>query len=386
MFLRAGRHPLRTWWQRVDRLSVMLILAIMALGCLVLITASTAVASDFNVSVWHFAQRQLLFIAASLPLMLLFSSFTLERLKLIALVLLIGALVGVALTLVMGEGVKGATRWVAIGGFKVQPSEFLKPALVLVTAWLFAHPEPQQARRNFVVSLALMALVTILLLLQPNFGMWLIIAAVWGGQAFLAGYPFLWLVGLGGAGATLAASAYFIFDHVRSRVDRFLDPSSGDTFQVDQAQEALISGGFVGRGPGEGVVKHSLPDAHTDFIFAVIGEEFGLLACSVLLLLYGVLMWRLFGRLLQQPDRFTLLAGLGLLLVFGAQVLINAGVVLHLLPTTGVTLPFMSYGGSSTFAMAIIFGILLALTRQGELHAQPHWPHRAAHRDTQRSD
>jgi cell division protein FtsW len=282
--------------------------------------------------------------------------------------MVVGAIAGVVLTLFVGEGVKGATRWIHIGGFKIQPSEFLKPSLVMLTAWLFSVKEPEIFRRNFLVSLGIMAVIAVLLLLQPNFGMLMILGGVWIAQVWLAGYPFIWLAG---AGMMVIVGAYFGLSHVRSRIDRFLDPASGDAYQVEQGLEALTSGGFIGRGPGEGIVKHSLPDAHTDFIFAVIGEEFGLIACCLLLVLYGAFLYRSFALLLEHEDRFTLLAGTGLIVLFGAQVLLNAGVVLHLLPTTGVTMPFISYGGSSTFAMAIMVGLILALTRKGDRYANP---------------
>ena len=368
---RAAKHPIANWWFRIDHFSVILVFVILFIGCLVLLTASSAVAAKYNVDVWFFAKRQVVYLALCIPMMIVVSTLTLERLKLFCALLVVGSIIGVLLTLFLGEGVKGATRWLHLGPFKIQPSEFLKPSLVMLTAWLFSVKEPEIFRRNFLVSLGIMAIIAILLLLQPNFGMLLVLGGVWIAQVWLAGYPFVWLAGLGGAGILVIIGAYFGLSHVQSRIDRFLDPASGDAYQVEQGLEALMSGGFIGRGPGEGIVKHSLPDAHTDFIFAVIGEEFGLIACCLLLILYGAFLYRSFALLLENEDRFTLLAGTGLVVLFGAQVLINAGVVLHLLPTTGVTLPFISYGGSSTFAMAIMVGLILALTRKGERYANP---------------
>lgn len=369
--LRISKHPIARWWFRIDHLSVALVFMVLFIGCLVLLTASSAVAEKYNVDVWYFAKRQAFFLGLCIPLMMVVSTLTLERLKLLCALLMVGSFIGVVMTLFVGEGVKGATRWIHLGSFKIQPSEFLKPSLVMLTAWLFSVKDPLLFRRNFWVSLGLMAFIALLLLLQPNFGMLVVLGAVWGVQVFLAGYPFMWLVGLSGLGFMVVIGAYFGLSHVQSRIDRFLDPASGDAFQVERGIDALMSGGFIGRGPGEGIVKHNLPDAHTDFIFAVIGEEFGLIACCLLLLLYGVFLYRAFTLLLLNEDRFTLLAGTGLLVLFGAQVLINTGVVLHLLPTTGVTLPFISYGGSSTFAMAIMVGLILALTRKGERHVHP---------------
>lgn len=368
----AAKHPIANWWFRIDRVSVVLVFAILFIGCLVLLTASSAVSGKYGVDVWYFAKRQVMFLALCIPFMVMVSTLTVKRLQLLCALLVLVSIVGVFLTLFVGEGVKGATRWIHVGGFKLQPSEFLKPSLVMLTAWLFSVKEPEIFRRNFIVSLGIMALIAILLLLQPNFGMLLVLGGVWCVQVFLAGYPFMWLAGLAGVGVLVIIGAYFGLSHVQSRIDRFLDPSSGDAYQVEQGLEALMSGGFIGRGPGEGVVKHSLPDAHTDFIFAVIGEEFGLIACCLLLVLYGAFLYRSFALLLQNEDRFTLLAGTGLIVLFGAQVLINTGVVLHLLPTTGVTLPFISYGGSSTFAMAIMVGLILALTRKGERYGARH--------------
>lgn len=327
-------------------------------------TASIGVVDTYSVSPYYFVKKQLIFFAAALPIILWFSILTPSGIKRMGGLLFIIALICVVMTLFVGVDVKGARRWIYLAGISLQPSELLKPALAIVTASLVCSKKPKEREKGFIVSLMMMGMIAGLLLLQPDFGMLVMLGTVWGVQMFLAGVPFAWLAGLFGLATSVVFGAYFFLSHVRSRVDRFLDPSSGDTYQVDQSADAFLSGGLFGRGPGEGVVKHTLPDAHTDFIFAVIGEEFGVVACILLLLVYTTFVYRGFSRLVSGHDRFVLIAGSGLLTLFGLQVLVNMGVVLNVLPTTGMTLPFISYGGSATLSMAIVVGFVLSLTRK----------------------
>jgi cell division protein FtsW len=288
--------------------------------------------------------------------------------KLVALVLFGVAYVMIVLTFVIGVEVKGARRWIDIAGQSIQPTELMKPALIVLTAWVLSVREKLSRWQGFVLSMGLMAMVGLPVLLQPNFGMLLAMGSVWLVQVFMAGLPLLWLLPLVGAGVAVMMLAYVTFPHVRDRLERFINPEGSDTYQIDQATEAIMSGHLWGRGAGEGVVKHTLPDAHTDFIFAVLVEEFGIVAGICVLLLFLILVWRGFGKLLRQDDAFTLLAGGGLLTLVSLHVCVNIGVALHMLPTTGMTLPFISYGGSSTLAMALVFGFLLALLRKRRLY------------------
>ena len=246
----------------------------------------------------------------------------------------------------------------------MQPSEFVKPTFAVVAAWLFSE---QKLRRGFpgnLIAAALLLLIVGMLILQPDIGMAVVVAAVWFGQFYMAGLRLYWMIlfGLGGAGAL--AGAYTYLPHVRVRVDHFIDPASGDSYQVNRSLEAFANGGLWGRGPGEGTVKYVLPDAHADFVFAVAGEEFGLVVCMVVVAIFAFIMLRGFSRLSQEGSLFVLLSATGLLTQFGLQAVINMASTLHLMPTKGMTLPFLSYGGSSMLALGLGMGMLLALTRR----------------------
>lgn len=364
-FLRSSRHPAVRWWWSLDRLSLLVIFLLVMAGLVFVTTASSGVARTYDVDPNYFARRQIIFMLGAIPLMLAMTCLNTKMLKYLSGALFALSLLGVTATLFVGTDVKGATRWIDFGLFTLQPSELLKPAFVVLVAMLLAPTEPTQRMRGIKLSLALLALVVSQLFLQPDFGTSIVFCAVWGAMLFLSGMSLWLVVPLGGLGAALAGAGYWLLPHVRSRIDRFLNPENADTYQVDRAHEAFLSGGIFGRGPGEGVVKHVLPDAHTDFIFAVIGEEFGIFTCSLLLLAYVILIFRSFSRLLEAEDRFTLLAGSGLLLLLSMQVLVNVGVALHMFPTKGMTLPLISYGGSSTLAVAILLGFILSLTRKG---------------------
>ena len=362
---RVSRHPLVRWWWRIDRVVVVLILLLMVIAAAVSMTASSAVAASYHVDPYYFARRQALFLSAALPVMFVNSLLSPRGVRNVGTLLYALAFAGVVATIAIGADVKGSQRWIDVGAFRLQPSEFVKPAFAIVTAWLLSGRTADQRLVGFLISIGLLGAMGILYLMQPDFGMFMITSLVWFGQMFLANLSPILLIAMMALVAMSAGTGYLLLPHVRSRVSRFLDPASGDSYQVDQAREAFLSGGLFGRGPGEGIVKHSLPDVHTDFVFAVIGEEFGIIACSLIVLLYVVIVVRCFSRLLDRDDRFTLLAGSGLLLLFSLQTIINMAVALNLMPTTGMTLPFISYGGSSTLSLAILVGFLLALTRKG---------------------
>jgi cell division protein FtsW len=248
-------------------------------------------------------------------------------------------------------------------GINIQPSEFLKPSLVILIAWLFG----ESARRPEMPAntLALLLLVAALagLVLQPDFGQTMLIALVWGALFFLAGMRLIWVAGLGGAAAVGLAAAYLLVPYVARRIERFLDPASGDSFNIDQALESFQRGGWFGRGPGEGTVKRILPESHTDFVFAVAAEEFGIVLCLLLLATFGFIVMRALRHAIANDDAFTRFAVAGLAILLGLQSAINMAVNLHLMPAKGMTLPFISYGGSSMISLAYGVGMLLALTR-----------------------
>lgn len=369
LLLRASRNPIIRWWWSLDRLTVFIILSLLAVGLVFVTTASSGVAETYEVDAYYFARRQLVFMLGALPAMFFISGLSIKGLKRFGLIMFIVALLGLFATLFLGTEVKGARRWIDLGIISIQPTEFLKPAFVVMMAYLLGghggrHGE--QYVRGFFISIAILITIAIGLFMQPDFGSFIVFCAVWGTMLFVAGFPYRILAVLAGLGLGGAGLGYMLLPHVRSRLHRFLDPASGDTYQVDRAHEAFLSGGLFGRGPGEGVVKHVLPDAHTDFIFAVIGEEFGVLMCSLLLIAYGFIIIRSFNRLLDRHERFVVLMGSGLLMLLSLQVLVNTGVALNVLPTKGMTLPLISYGGSSTLSVCILLGMILALTKKRE--------------------
>jgi cell division protein FtsW len=280
------------------------------------------------------------------------------------LVVFILSLVLVVATIAFGSEVKGARRWIVILGVNLQPSEFLKPAFVILISWLFAESARRPDMPTNTVALGLLLLSVIALVLQPDFGQTMLISLVWGALFFLAGMRMVWVIGLGGAAALGLAGAYATIPHVAQRIRRFLDPSSGDTFNIDQALESFLRGGWFGRGPGEGTVKRILPESHTDFVFAVAAEEFGIVLCLVLVALFAFIVLRALRRALRTEDPFARFAAAGLAILFGLQSAINMAVNVHLIPAKGMTLPFISYGGSSMISLAYGMGMLLALTRE----------------------
>ncbi len=356
------------WWWTVDRWLLIAVGLLMAIGVILILTASPAVmirirATD-EVSPFHFVQRHVLFLGVAALTMFLVSLLSPAGVRRLCWVALVGGLLGVAGTLVMGTEVKGATRWLSLGGMTVQPSEFVKPAFTVVAAHLFAQRQSQAGPGPFLSVTGLLAVVVLLLIAQPDLGMAVVVTAVWSLQFFVAGLPMVLVIGLLVLAVVGLVGSYQMLDHVRSRIDRFLDPSAGDTYQVDRSIEAFTHGGLFGTGPGEGTVKLLLPDAHADFIFAVAGEEFGLIACLLLVGLFAFLVLRGFGRAMAETNLFVMLAVAGLTAQLGLQALINMGSTLHLIPTKGMTLPFVSYGGSSLVALGFAMGMILALTRR----------------------
>jgi cell division protein FtsW len=362
-FTRTDTSLLGRWWWTIDRWTLAALGLLIGAGIILTLAASPAVANRIGADSFHFVRRQFLFLAPSLALMFAISLATPLQVRRFAIVAFLGAWLLLVLTLFVGAEIKGATRWIGVGPLSIQPSEFVKPAFIVVSGWLLAERGRNPAFPGWTLSLVLWLAVVGPLVMQPDFGQTLLLTMVWGVQLFLAGIPMLLVMVLALMGLGGIVGGYFLLPHVASRIDRFINPESGDTFQIDTALAAFTTGGLWGRGPGEGVVKRILPDAHTDFIFAVAGEEFGTFACIVLVGLFAFVVLRGFARLLQENDPFVLFAGSGLLIQFGFQALINIGVNLHLLPAKGMTLPFISYGGSSMLALAMGMGMLLALTR-----------------------
>ncbi|PPR61759.1 MAG: putative lipid II flippase FtsW [Alphaproteobacteria bacterium MarineAlpha4_Bin2] len=361
---RTDNSTLGRWWWTVDHWTLLALISLAVIGVMLAMAASPAVAERIGLDPLHFVRRQVAYLPLALIVIVGVSLLSPVGARRFASVVFLAALVLLIATLFVGTEIKGAKRWISVSGFSLQPSEFVKPAVAVVCAWMFAARRLGEEIPGNLIAFLLFASVAILLLLQPDVGQTLVVSAVWFSQWFLAGLPMIWVAVAFGMSIATLAIAYLVFPHVASRIDRFVDPTSGDSYQVDRAMEAFINGGLWGRGPGEGTVKSFLPDAHADFILAVAGEEFGLLLCLIIVGLFGFVVLRGIVNLMRSTDLFVVIAGTGLLVQFALQALINMGSTTSLMPTKGMTLPFISYGGSSMLALAFGMGILLALTRR----------------------
>lgn len=363
MISRADTSIIAEWWRTVDRLLLGMIILLMLCGILISFAASPAVAERIGLDSLHFTIRHAIFLIPSIVIMVGLSFLNPRNVRRVAFVLFIFSVVALLATLFFAPEVKGSRRWISIAGFSLQASEFVKPAFVVITAWLFAENSRRPEIPGNLFSIILFGIVCSLLLAQPDFGQTMLIAMVWGTLFFLAGMPWIWIVGLAGLGVLAMVSAYGFFPHVAGRIDRFIT-GEGDNFQVETGREAIVSGGWLGQGPGEGSVKKYLPDSHADFTFAVAAEEFGIIACLLLVALFGFIVLRGLFKALKERDPYVRLSICGLVILFGIQSMINMAVNLQLIPAKGMTLPFISYGGSSMIAMSIVMGFVLALTRR----------------------
>ena len=363
MLSRVDKSPVANWWWTVDRWFLAAFLSLMGLGIVLSFAASPAVAERIGLDSFHFATRQIVFTLPALVAMLFVSFLDARQIRRMSLVMLVIMLILMVAVLYIGVEVKGARRWVSLAGLSIQPSEFLKPAFVIICAWLFAEHARQPDIPGNLFAIILFGLVLSLLVAQPDLGQTMLISGTWGAMFFMAGMSWFWIIALGGAAIGGAFAAYTIFPHVAGRIDRFLT-GEGDTFQVDMGREALVHGGWWGVGPGEGTVKRVIPDSHADFVFAVAGEEFGILLCFAIMLIFAFIVLRGLAIALKEKDDFTRYAVAGLVIVFGFQSIINMAVNLQLMPAKGMTLPFISYGGSSQIAIAVSMGMVLALTRK----------------------
>jgi cell division protein FtsW len=363
-FARIDQSPVARWWWTVDRWSLAALVMLIGFGVVMSLAASPPVAERIGYDGLHFVRRHLAMLPLATGLMFAVSLQSPRTIRRIAVIGFALSLLLLALTFVVGAEIKGARRWINLPGLSVQPSEFVKPTFAVVAAWLFSEQKLRAGFPGNLVSIALFLGVALMLIKQPDIGMAVVVAIVWFGQFFMAGLRVYWVVAGALAGLGALIGAYLCLPHVKVRIDHFLDPSAGDSYQVNRSIEAFANGGLWGRGPGEGRVKDVLPDAHADFVFAVAGEEFGLVICLAIVGLFAFIVLRGFSRLLQEASLFVLLAATGLLIQFGLQAAINMASSLHLIPTKGMTLPFLSYGGSSMLALGLGMGMMLALTRR----------------------
>ena len=364
MHSRAQRTLFGEWWWTVDRLTLAAIGALMLAGVVLSLAASPPVAGRLGLDPFYFVNRHILFLLPSIAVMLGVSFLNPQQVRRLSLLIFAVSLVLAAATPFFGPEIKGARRWLVLFSVSIQPSEFLKPAFVIIVAWLFGESAKRPDMPANTFSLMLLVMVVALLVLQPDFGQTMLIALVWSALFFMAGMRVVWVFGIAGLAGVGLLSAYYTVPHVARRIQRFLDPASGDTFNIDIATESFMRGGWFGKGPGEGTVKRLLPESHTDFVFAVAAEEFGIALCLVIVALFAFIVIRMLLRAMRNDDPFTRFAAAGLTILFATQSAINMAVNLHLIPAKGMTLPFISYGGSSMISLGYAMGMLLALTRE----------------------
>ncbi|MCL2715071.1 MAG: putative lipid II flippase FtsW [Alphaproteobacteria bacterium] len=381
MLSREQRTPLSEWWWTVDKQMLGAILVLMLCGVILSLAASPAVAVRIGLDSFHFFHRHVLFLVPALVVMISVSFLSPRAVRRLALLVFALSIVLIVATLLFGPEVKGSRRWITLLGLNIQASEAAKPAFVVLVAWLFAESTRRVEMPATALSMLLLLLLGTLLVLEPDFGQTMLVLLVWGALFYMAGVRMIWAPGLAAAAVGGGFLAYVLVPHVASRIDRFFHPGSGDDFQMRMAAEAISNGGWLGLGPGEGIAKRSLPDSHTDFVLAVVAEEFGIVLCLALLALFAFVVIRALSRAYASEDMFSRFAATGLAIQFGLQAAINMAVNLQLLPAKGMTLPFISYGGSSMVSLAFGVGMMLALTRarprteiesMGDAAALPH--------------
>lgn len=361
-FSRADNTTIARWWLTVDRWTLGALFLLVGCGYIMVLAASPSVAERIHASRELFIFKQLVFLAIALAVIVTVSMLPSRTVRWLALVGCAVALSATAMTLVLGVETKGAARWISIAGNRIQPSEFLKPCFALTTAWLLARQRRQPRFPGALISLGLFLVIVAILKKQPDVGMMAVIGAVFMIQLFVSGINMV-LIGIGlglcGGGGVLL---YTLLPHVRRRFDQFMYGKGGN-YQIEKVMEAFSNGGLLGRGAGEGSVKDSIPDVHADVVFAVVGEEFGLVVCLLLVGVFAFIVLRGLLRLMRERDPYVVLAGAGLIAGFGLQAMVNLFSTLGMMPTKGMTLPFISYGGSSAVAVGLGMGMLLSLTR-----------------------
>ena len=364
MVSRAQRTPFGEWWWTVDKLTLAAIGALMLAGVVLSLAASPPVAGRLGLDPFYFVNRHILFLIPTIAVLLSVSFLNPHQIRRLSIIVFAISIVLVAATPFFGAEIKGARRWLIIFGVNIQPSEFLKPAFVILVAWLFGESAKRPDMPANLISLVLLITVVALLVIQPDFGQTMLIALVWSALFFMAGMRVIWMFGIAGIGAFGLTVAYYTVPHVAARIQKFRNPASGDSYNIEIATESFLRGGWFGKGPGEGTIKRLLPESHTDFVFAVAAEEFGIALCLALAALFAFIVIRSLLRAMRNEDAFTRFAAAGLTILFATQSAINMAVNLRLIPAKGMTLPFISYGGSSMISLAYAMGMLLALTRE----------------------
>ncbi|GAB3449925.1 FtsW/RodA/SpoVE family cell cycle protein [Insolitispirillum peregrinum] len=363
-FARTDTSILGRWWWTVDRWLLATVFLLVIVGMILLMAAGPAAADRIHADPFMFVRKQFFTMPFALALMLGVSMLSPLAVRKVGLIGFAITLLLLVVAPALGSEIKGSTRWLYIGGVSIQPSEFAKPCFAVVSGWVFSARHTSPGFPGYRIAVVLWLTLVGLLIIQPDLGQSMLVTAMWAAQFFLAGLHLFWVALLVAITLCGAVGAYFILPHVQKRVDSFLNPEGADTYQIQKAMQAFRDGGLFGRGPGEGTVKAALPDSHTDFIFAVAGEEFGMLVCLLVVGLFAFLVIRGMSRVMQENNLFVIIATGGLLVQFGTQAMVNMASSLHLMPTKGMTLPFISYGGSSIMGLGLGMGFILALTRK----------------------
>jgi cell division protein FtsW len=361
---RRNKTALGRWWWTVDRPAFFAMMLLISIGFFLVVAGSPPVARRIGLPDLYFVTRHEIFSVLSIVVMVGISMLNAQQVRRIAVIGFIVSIVVLMLLPFIGYENKGSIRWIHVAGMSIQPSEFMKPCFAVLLGWIFAARFTTPYFPSYRLAIIAYGLVAALLIIQPDFGMTMTVTGMFGVQFFLAGMPFAWVIGMACLAILGIIGAYQLLPHVAARIDRFLDPASGDNYQVQKSLDAFNAGGWFGKGPGEGQVKLHIPDSHTDFIFSVAGEEFGLIACLLIVSIFAFIVVRGFLRMGKEQDMFTIIAVGGLLTQFGIQAMVNMGVAVNMLPAKGMTLPFLSYGGSSMVAMAGGMGMMLALTKK----------------------
>lgn len=364
MFSRAKKTPIAEWWWSIDRELLAALVLLMMCGIVLSFAASPPVAERLGLDPWHFIIRHAEFCIPALAALIGASFFSQRQARIVSLVVLVLSIALLWATLKFGTEVKGARRWVSFAGQSIQPSEFVKPAYAVIGAWLFSESMILKNVPGKIISTLIMLSIVGGLLLQPDIGQTSLVLATWASLMFLAGISWFFIIGMAGGAVGLLFGAYHIFPHFAKRVDAFINPDGGgNTYQIDRALQSLLEGGWFGRGPGESIAKKLIPDAHADYVFSAAAGEFGILFCMVLVCLIAFIVVRALIAAQRQANLFSRLAASIIAIQFGLQSTINLAVNLNLIPPKGMTLPFVSYGGTSMIAIGFGMGLMLALTR-----------------------
>jgi len=351
------------WWRSIDRKIFITTIILIFIGCLISFGATPSIAIKYGLEPYYFVKKHLIFTPVAFFFIFFTSLFSKVGIKRFFLFIFLISVFFIFYSFFIGIESKGSIRWVYFFGYSFQPSEFLKVSFIIICAWIFSSKNQLKVINNQIFSFILYLFVSGLILYQPDFSMFIIISSVYFGQLFINGLKWKWVIACSFFFSFVFFVTYFLLSNVKIRIDNFFDPSTGDNYQISKSLQAIKEGGLFGKGTGMGTVKDNLPDAHTDFIFSVIAEEFGLISCLFVIIFFIYLIFKIYKRVKNEKYLFVILSVSGLVIQLGSQIFVNIGSTIGLIPTTGTTLPFISYGGSSMISTALNIGVILALTK-----------------------